>query len=290
MLDISSSWGTITTLSGFLRGVLNEVACTGKASVMGDQHSKVISGDQNLGAEAGTLGPPDRQEGAARWAALVGDKLVPMPRRRLAVADILFQATAASNLILVRDFNSPHDVGFTPSAMIDLAEGNVFRLVPACTQQDAVRPDAAPKLAFVVDDRCEIVIRGMQTVASLRGLFDLDDDVDLLRDYESPRDELLDDDDNVRFADGPVFITRTGTERMVRIIVNARPREWRGATMSFEQVLPLAFNPVRTEPFILYTVMYSRGPKANPEGELVAGGSVRIKDRMVFLVTETDRS
>jgi hypothetical protein len=51
-----------------------------------------------------------------------------------------------------------------------------------------------------------------------------------------------------------------------------------------------AFNPVRTEPFILYTVMYSRGPKANPEGELVAGGSVLVKNRMVFLVTETDRS
>ena len=56
------------------------------------------------------------------------------------------------------------------------------------------------------------------------------------------------------------------------------------------QVVPLAFNPVRTEPFILYTVMYSRGPKANPEGELATGGSVLVKNRMVFLVTETDRS
>jgi hypothetical protein len=255
-----------------------------------DQRSEAITGDQNVDVGAGTSGSPDRLEAAARWAALVGDKLVPMPQRRLAAADILFQASAASNVILVRDFNSPHDVGFTPSAMIDLAEGNVFRLDPACAQQDNVRPDAAPKLAFVVDDRCEIVIRSMQTVASLRGLFDLDDDTDLLRDYESPRDELLDDDDNVRFVDGPVFVTHPAAERKVTIIVNARPREWSGRTMSFEQVLSLAFNLVRTEPFILYTVMYSRGPKANPEGELVAGASVRIKNRMVFLVTETDRS
>ena len=213
-----------------------------------------------------------------------------MPRRQLAAADILFQASAAANLTLVRDFNSPTDVGFTPSAKVDLAEGNVFRLVHACAEQDNVRPNAEPKLAFVVDDRWEIVIRGMQTVASLRGLFDLGNDTDLLRDYESPRDELLDDDDNVRFADGPVFVTRPATERKVTIIVNARPREWSGRTISFEQVLPLAFNPVRTEPFILYTVMYSRGPKANPEGELVADHSVCIKNRMVFLVTETDRS
>jgi hypothetical protein len=227
---------------------------------------------------------------APRWAAVVGDKLVPMPRRHLAATDILFQASAPPNTTLVRDFNSPNDIGFTPSAMVDLAEGNVFRLVAACAQQDNVRPDAEPKLAFVVDDRWEIVVRSMQTVASLRGLFDLDDDTDLLRDVESPRDELLDDDDPVRFADCPVFVTRPATERKLTIIVNARPREWSGRTISFEQVLPLAFDPVRTEPFILYTVMYSRGPRANPEGELVAGGSVRVKNRMVFLVTETDRS
>jgi hypothetical protein len=159
-----------------------------------------------------------------------------------------------------------------------------------CAQQDDVRPNAEPKLAFVVNDSWEIVTRSMRTVKSLRRLFDLGDDTDLLRDYESPRDELLDDDVNVRFADGPVFVTRLVTERNITTIVNARPREWSGRTISFEQVLPLAFNPVRTEPFILYTVMYSRGPKANPEGELVAGGSVRVKNRMVFLVTETDRS
>ncbi len=213
-----------------------------------------------------------------------------MPRRQLAASEILFQASAASNMTLVRDFNSPNDVGFIPSAIVDLGEGNVFRLSPSCAQQDAVRPDAEPKLAYVVDDRWEIVTRGLQTVASLRGLFELGDDTDLLRDYESPRDELLDDDDNLRFADGPVFITRRTAERKVTIIVNARPRDWSERMISFEQVLPLAFDPVRTEPLILYTVIYSRGPKSNPEGELVAGGSVLVKNRMVFLVTETDRS
>lgn len=240
----------------------------------------------------GDTGSEDQrgQPAAPRWAAVVGDQLVPMPRRKLVAADILFQASAPPNATLVRDFNSPNDVGFTASAMVDLAEGNVFRIVPGRAPQDNVPPDSDPKLAFVMDDRWEIVIRSSQTVASLRGLFDLENDTDLLRDYESPRDELLDDDDNVRFADGPVFMTRPATERKVTIIVNARPREWLSRTIYFEQVLPLAFNPVRTEPFILYTVMYSRGPKANPEGELVAGGSVLVKNRMVFLVTETDRS
>jgi hypothetical protein len=213
-----------------------------------------------------------------------------MPRQRLAAADILFQASAPANVTLVRDSNSSIDLGFTATAIVDLAEGNVFKLVAGCAQNDSAGATAEPKLAFIADDRWEIVTRSNQTVASVRGLFELDDDVDLLRDYESPLDELLEDDDNVRFADGPVFITRPSTERKVTIIVNARPRQWAGRTISFEQVVPLAFNPVRTEPFILYTVMYSRGPKANPEGELVAGNSVLTKNRMVFLVTETDRS
>jgi hypothetical protein len=225
-----------------------------------------------------------------RWVALIEDKLVPMPRQRLVAADVLFQASAPANATLVRDFNSPNDIGFTSTAVVDLAEGNVFRLASSCTQQDAPRQNAEPKLALVVNDSWEIVTRNTQTVSSLRGLFDLSDDTDLFRDYESPRDELLEDDDNVRFSDGPVFVTRSAAARKVTIIVNARPREWFGRTITFEQVVPLAFDPVRTEPFILYTVMYSRGPKANPEGELVAGGSVRIKNRMVFLVTETDRS
>ncbi len=232
----------------------------------------------------------DRGSGSPRWAAVVDDKLVPMPRQRLSAADILYQASAPPNATLVRDYNSRHDVGFKATEIVDLAEGNVFRLIAGGAQQDIVRSNADPKLAFVLNDSWEIVTRSNQTVASLRALFEVDDDTDLLRDSESPLDELLDDDDNVRFADGPVFLTRPTTERKVTIIVNARPREWRGRTISFEQVLPLAFNPVRTEPFILYTVMYSRGPKANREGELVAGGSVLVKNRMVFLVTETDRS
>lgn len=225
----------------------------------------------------------------AKWAAVVNDGLVPMPRQKLAARDILFQAAAPPSMTLVRDFNSPNDVGFAPTAMVDLAQGNVFRLVSGCVQDEDDCANVDPKLAFVVDDRWEIVTRPSQTVASLRGLFKLDDGTDLLRDYESPRDELI-DEDYVRFADGPVFISRPATDRKITIIVNARPREWSGRTITFDQVVSLAFNPVRTEPFILYTVMYSRGPKTNPEGELVAGGSVLVKNKMVFLVTETDRS
>lgn len=225
-----------------------------------------------------------------KWAAVVADSLVPMPRRRLKAQDILYQAGAGPNATLVRDFNSPNDVGFEPTAVIDLADGNVFRLAEGRVRSPAVRVNAPPKLAFVADDRWEVTVQPTQTARSLRGLLGLSDDVDLLRDFESPRDELIEDDEPVRFADGPVFTTRRGGGTEVTIIVKGRPKTWTGKTISFEQVVALAYNPVRTEPGVRYTVSYSRGPKANPEGELLAGQSVKVKDRMVFLVTETDQS
>jgi len=82
----------------------------------------------------------------------------------------------------------------------------------------------------------------------------------------------------------------SGPAKEITIIVNGQPKKVALKTLSFAQVVALAYNPVRTGPGVLYTVSYSRGPKVNPEGELLAGGTVKLKDGMVFLVTETDKS
>lgn len=81
-----------------------------------------------------------------------------------------------------------------------------------------------------------------------------------------------------------------GPEPHITVIVNGRPKHLNSTTLTFLQVVALAFDPVRTDPDVLYTVQYSRGPRENPEGELVEGGMVHIKSGMVFLVTETNRS
>lgn len=228
--------------------------------------------------------------GNPKWAAVIDDRLTPLPRRHLKARDILHQSGSSSEATLIRDFNSPIDVGFEPDAQVDLAEGNVFRLVDGACERRHVVPSESPKLAFVVDDRWEVTVEPRQTASSLRGLLDIDDGVELLRDYESPNDEPIEDDERVRFQDGPVFVSRKGEGREITIIVRGRPRKVTGRTISFEQIVALAYNPVRTEPFIVYTVSYSRGPKANPEGDLFRGQSVTIKEGMVFCVTETDKS
>lgn len=109
--------------------------------------------------------------------------------------------------------------------------------------------------------------------------------------------EVSDDAEAIPIADGPELVHlhddehfRSGPPKEFTIIVNARKKVVATKELSFDQVIQLAFNPLPTGPNILFTVTYGRGPKANPEGSLLAGGIVKIKDGMVFSVTVTDKS
>lgn len=74
------------------------------------------------------------------------------------------------------------------------------------------------------------------------------------------------------------------------IIVNTRRKTVSGRKISFEKVVKLAFPDGPPTPETVYTVAYSNGPHRNPEGKMVSGQTVRIRDGMVFDVTETSRS
>jgi multiubiquitin len=74
------------------------------------------------------------------------------------------------------------------------------------------------------------------------------------------------------------------------IIVNARKKEVAAKELSFDQVVALAFSPVPTGPNVMFTITYRHGPKENRDGSLLEGGTVEIKNEMVFNVTQTDKS
>lgn len=79
--------------------------------------------------------------------------------------------------------------------------------------------------------------------------------------------------------------------KTVVIIVNTREKTVdKNKEISFEEVVSLAYdgNPP-SGPYLEFTVMYRRG-EGNKDGSLVAGQSVKVKDRMVFSVSATDRS
>lgn len=80
------------------------------------------------------------------------------------------------------------------------------------------------------------------------------------------------------------------TDHKYHIIVNLREKTVHEGYLSFEQVVKLAYPDPTPGKEYEYTVTYDKGPKENPEGEMVAGDTVKIKNGMVFNVTQTDRS
>jgi len=74
------------------------------------------------------------------------------------------------------------------------------------------------------------------------------------------------------------------------IIVNSRPRTVNARTVTFEQIVQLAF-PGQHEPNVVFSMTYRHAASTPHAGELGAGGSVDIKKKgTVFNVTRTVQS
>ena len=76
----------------------------------------------------------------------------------------------------------------------------------------------------------------------------------------------------------------------IALVVNGRPKQWTEKTITFEQVVILAFGSYDPNPDKVYTVTYDKGPHENPEGSMVKGDKVLVKDKMIFNATATDKS
>ena len=81
-----------------------------------------------------------------------------------------------------------------------------------------------------------------------------------------------------------------GQDKQFTIIVNAREKTFTGREISFNQVVELAFGSVSPNPNVVYTVTYKRGEGNKPEGSMEKGDTVKVKDGMIFNVTQTDKS
>ncbi len=81
-----------------------------------------------------------------------------------------------------------------------------------------------------------------------------------------------------------------GEDRKVKIIVNTREKIWNKESISYEEVVILAFGSYSSDPNTVYTVTYSKGQSPHKEGSLVKGDSVKVKDGMIFNVTQTNKS
>lgn len=80
------------------------------------------------------------------------------------------------------------------------------------------------------------------------------------------------------------------TGHPVTIIINAREHTTASKEMSFDQIVALAFPTPPSSENVLFTITYRRGHGDKPEGSLLAGESVKLKDGEVFVVSATDKS
>jgi hypothetical protein len=81
-----------------------------------------------------------------------------------------------------------------------------------------------------------------------------------------------------------------GHEKEMTIIVNGRQKTVTDKEITFEQLVSLAFENPPTGENILFTITYRNGHGQKPQGTLVPGQQVKVKDGMIFDVTATDKS
>lgn len=178
---------------------------------------------------------------ASKWMAIVNDRLIPMPERCVKVAAIREQAAVPKDYALLRDHNSPNDVVMPDNGVVDLGDGNVFYTELLCEVKPRPKCSEAAKLAYSVNDRWEIVVKPEQTGRTIRDLFKLPDNVELLRDFKSPHDEVIGDNDSADFREGPVFITK----HALRYCINIEGKEypWSEPTITTAQIRTLGNLP-----------------------------------------------
>ena len=77
-------------------------------------------------------------------------------------------------------------------------------------------------------------------------------------------------------------------KKTVTIIVEGTPHEWPKDEIAYEEVVTLEVPNYSAN--ITYSVGYERGQGNKPEGTLSPGASVKVKEGMIFRVSETGQS
>ena len=79
-------------------------------------------------------------------------------------------------------------------------------------------------------------------------------------------------------------------KKSVTIIVEGTEHPWPKDDISYAEVVTLEVPDYAQHPEITYSVSYKRGHGNKPEGILAPNESVKVKDEVVFSVSETGES
>jgi len=115
---------------------------------------------------------------------------------------------------------------------------------------------------------------------------------DLYREVEGDHEDKVVEKgaETIHLTEDEHFHSGSPHVREVTIIVNGTPHEWARRKITYAEVVTLDVPDYREHPEICYSVKYKNGPRHKPEGTLSPGGSVRVREGMVFSVSPTCQS
>lgn len=126
--------------------------------------------------------------------------------------------------------------------------------------------------------------------AEVRKLDNISEDDEIFLSIKKPwEDELIQNDTKIDLA-RPDIEHFYSKKKSFILIINGREKNWSEKNITYEQVAKLAFDNYVENETTVYTVNYTDGPKQNPEGSMVKGDIVIVKNKMIFNVTATNRS
>ncbi|MFC5757802.1 multiubiquitin domain-containing protein [Rhizobium sp. GCM10022189] len=217
----------------------------------------------------------------SRYEFSVNDHVYATSDQQLTGRDIRAAASLApaSDYVLI-------EIGNGTSRSVGLEEIIALRPAPLAAVFQAFRNDRSYSLT--VNERgFEWGDRDI-SASDLRKFASIPDDHDIFLDSDA--DAPIGDDDIVH-------LDRKGVERIVsrpkpkvRILVNTREKFVSAGRISFSELVKLAFPDIPVGPTTSFTVSYRKGPADKPEGTLIEGESVKVKNGMVFNVSATDKS
>ncbi len=154
-----------------------------------------------------------------RWIGVFNDRIIPLPRQKSPVSLIRLLASVPGDYVIVRDHQSPDDEVLDDGATIDLADGNVFRIVPRCDVGSPSPCNSPAKKALSVDDKFELIVVDQLPREAVLSLFGLDPSTVLCRDFESPNDPVIPAGALVHYVDGPTFLTRGSRPKHIDVVI-----------------------------------------------------------------------
>ena len=193
-----------------------------------------------------------------------------------------------AELTPVEDFELLYKVnekGFTPiqlDEIVDLKKAGI----------EGFRAKPYRKLTIKVDDKEYEVNDVFMTPVEIMEVAGVNPDRFYLKEIRKGGVEVSYKDD----VEHKVTITKTSYfvscefEEIEYVIVNAREKAWNNDQISFDDVVLLAYGEVSTKPIVIYTINYKRGVPSKPEGSMVKGEVIYVKNKMIFNVTQTNRS